>query len=155
MNPLKILIFLFIAVPVIEIYLLIQVGSVIGAFSTILIIIGTAILGATLLRRQGISTLQRVQSTMQRGEIPAIEMMEGLILLFSGALLLTPGFFTDAIGFIALFPPARRGFIMWGLKHSNIVRTSSFTEHKTYEGTAYHEEKDHIVIEGKYKREDD
>ncbi|MDH5258879.1 MAG: FxsA family protein [Gammaproteobacteria bacterium] len=153
MNPLKILIVLFVAIPVIEIYLLIKVGSVIGAIPTILMIIGTAVLGASLLRMQGISTFQRVQSTMQRGEIPALEMMEGLILLISGALLLTPGFFTDAIGFIALIPPARRAFIMWALKHSNIIQTSQFSQH-TYNGTSYKEEDGHIVIEGKYKKED-
>lgn len=154
MNPLKILLVLFIAIPVIEIYLLIKVGSVIGAVPTILMIIGTAILGATLLRMQGISTYQRVQNTMARGEIPAIEMMEGLILLVSGALLLTPGFFTDAIGFIALIPPIRRSFIIWALKHSNIVQTSSQFNQHTYDGTAYKEEEGHIVIEGKYKKED-
>ena len=154
MNPLKILLVLFIAIPVIEIYLLIKVGSVIGAIPTILMIIGTAILGATLLRMQGISTYQRVQNTMARGEIPAIEMLEGLILLVSGALLLTPGFFTDAIGFIALIPPLRRTFIIWALKHSNIVQTSSQFSQHTYDGTAYKEEEGHIVIEGKYKKED-
>ncbi|MDH3325345.1 MAG: FxsA family protein [Gammaproteobacteria bacterium] len=153
MNPLKILIVLFIAIPVIEIYLLIKVGSVIGAIPTILIIIGTAVLGAAMLRAQGISTFQRVQNTMQRGEIPALEMMEGLILLISGALLLTPGFFTDAIGFVALIPFARRAFIVWALKHSNIIQTSQFTQH-TYDGTAYKEKDGHVVIEGKYKKED-
>ncbi len=160
MNPLKILIILFIAIPIIEIYLLIKIGSVIGAIPTILMIIGTAVLGATLLRMQGISTFQRVQNAMQRGEIPAIEMLEGLILLISGALLLTPGFFTDAIGFAALIPPARRGFIVWALKHSNIMKTTRFSQssysHKTYDGTstASKDDSDTVVIEGKYKKED-
>lgn len=155
MNPLRILIVLFIAIPVIEIYLLIKVGSVIGAIPTILMIIGTAVLGAALLRMQGISTFQRVQGAMQRGEIPAIEMLEGLILLISGALLLTPGFFTDAIGFIALIPPARRAFIVWALQHSNIMQTTQFRQAQhTYDGTSYKEEDGHIVIEGKYKKED-
>ena len=160
MNPLKILIVLFIAIPVIEIYLLIKVGSVIGAIPTILMIIGTAVLGATLLRMQGISTFQRVQAAMQRGEIPAIEMLEGLILLISGALLLTPGFFTDAIGFVALFPPARRAFVIWALQNSNIMQSAQFSQFRqdqhTYEGTSTSskEEDGHIVIEGKYKKED-
>lgn len=167
MNPLKILIVLFIAIPVIEIYLLIQVGSVIGAIPTILMIIGTAVLGAALLRMQGISTFQRVQSAMQRGEIPAIEMLEGLILLISGALLLTPGFFTDAIGFIALVPPLRRAFIVWALQHSNIMQSAQFSQQgfsqNTYESTStpFNEgektektENTHAVIEGKYKKED-
>ncbi len=156
MNPLKILIALFITIPIIEIYLLIKVGSVIGAIPTILMIIGTAVLGAILLRMQGISTFQRVQNAMQRGEVPAIEMLEGLILLISGALLLTPGFFTDAIGFIALMPPLRRAFIIWALQHSNIMQNSTFSQHgqRTYDSTAHREEDGHVTIEGKYKKED-
>lgn len=159
MNPLKILIIIFVAVPVIEIYLLLKVGGAIGAIPTILMIIGTAVLGAAMLRVQGISTLLRVQNTMQQGEIPAIEVMEGLILLVSGALLLTPGFFTDTIGFIALIPVARRAFIVWALKHSNIIRTAGFSQqHNTFDGTVeetvYEDKNGHAVIEGKYKKED-
>lgn len=150
MNIFRSLFLVFLIIPVIEIYLLIQVGSVIGAAWTILAIIGTAALGAFLLRMQGVATLNRVQSTLQRGEIPAIEMVEGLILLISGALLLTPGFFTDTIGFLALIPQLRKNFVIWALKNVNVLQTQ---QHNTYQGQSYKEHKEHIVIEGEYKKE--
>lgn len=157
MSPLKLLIILFIAIPILEIYLIIKVGSLIGAIPTVLVIIGTAVLGAFLLRAQGISTLNRVQQTLQRGEIPAIEMMEGLVLLICGALLLTPGFFTDTLGFLALIPPIRQAFVMWALKHSNIMQTMGPNSRPFHEGEFTREAKpnsEHIVIEGEYKKED-
>lgn len=108
MNPFFILLILFFTVPLVEIYLLIEVGSIIGPWPTIFACVFTAVLGAWLLRIQGFSTMRRVQQTAAQGGIPAIEMLEGAMLLISGALLLTPGFFTDAIGFLALVPPLRR-----------------------------------------------
>jgi len=157
MSPLKILITLFITVPIIEIFLLIKVGSIVGAIPTILLIIATAILGAFLLKAQGISTLNRVQSSLQRGEVPALEMMEGLILLVCGALLLTPGFFTDALGFIALIPIIRQAFVVWALKHSNIIQTMTPQSQPFHEGEFRREDnakREHSVIEGKYKKEE-
>ena len=153
MNLFRALLVIFIAIPVIEIYLLIKVGGYIGAIPTILLIIGTAALGAFLLRRQGITTFNRVQSTLQNGEIPAIEMMEGLVLLVSGALLLTPGFFTDTLGFIALIPAVRRAFIIWALKNVNVIQSTQQSR-QTYNGQSY-KEHEHIVIEGEYKKEKD
>ena len=100
----QILLLLFLVVPIIEIYLLIQVGGYLGAGTTIFLVVFTAVLGAWLLRIQGFSTMRRVQNSVARGEIPAIEMLGGVLLLLSGALLLTPGFFTDTIGFLLLFP---------------------------------------------------
>lgn len=108
MNPFSLLFFVFLAIPVLEIYLLIKVGAIFGALTTALLVVATAIIGAWLLRLQGFSTWQRVQSSMDRGELPALEMIEGLMLLVSGALLLTPGFFTDAVGFCCLVPVLRR-----------------------------------------------
>ena len=157
MNPFKLLLLLFIAIPIFEIYLLIKVGSIIGAIPTILAIIGTAVLGAWLLRMQGISTFNRVQNNLQRGELPAIEMMEGLVLLISGALLLTPGFFTDILGFAALIPTLRRAFIVWALKNSNIMHTMQ-QQNKTYESSDFQSHREtrseRIVIEGEYKKDD-
>ena len=98
---------LFLAVPIVEIYLLIQVGQAIGAGWTILLVVLTAVIGVWLLRIQGLSTLMRAQQKMQSGEIPAREMLEGMGLVVAGALLLTPGFFTDSVGFLLLFPPTR------------------------------------------------
>ena len=98
---------LFLVVPIVEIYLLIQVGQVIGAGWTIFLVVLTAVIGVALLRVQGLSTLRRAQDKLGRNELPAREILEGMGLLVAGALLLTPGFFTDAIGFLLLFPPTR------------------------------------------------
>ncbi len=104
----RLFIILFLTVPVLEIYLLLKVGSLIGALWTVFIVILTAVIGASLLRLQGITTIRRLQESAARGEPPAIPMIEGAFLLFAGALLLTPGFFTDAVGFALLFPPLRQ-----------------------------------------------
>ena len=103
----RLLTLIFLIVPVVEIYFLIQVGQVIGAGWTILLVVLTAVIGVRLLKLQGISTLARAQQKMQTGELPASEMIEGMGLVVAGALLLTPGFFTDIVGFLLLFPPAR------------------------------------------------
>ncbi len=100
----------FIAVPLIEIALFIEVGGAIGTFPTVAIVIGTAILGAWLLRQQGFQTARTAQARMQAGEMPVDQAIDGLFLVFAGALLLTPGFMTDAIGF-SLFLPQVRGFL--------------------------------------------
>lgn len=97
----------FLLVPVVEIYLLIQVGSVIGAGWTVVLVVLTAVIGVSLLRVQGLSTLTRAQKRLQENEIPAREILEGMALVVAGAFLLTPGFFTDTIGFLLLFPPTR------------------------------------------------
>ena len=104
----KIFLILFITIPLVEIAILIKIGSIIGAGYTIALVIGTAFLGVSLLRIQGISTLAKVQANISRGQLPATELIEGLILLISGALLLTPGFFTDTIGFLMLVPTLRQ-----------------------------------------------
>ena len=89
---------LFIAVPILEIYLLIQVGEAIGAGWTILLVVLTAVIGVWLLRIQGLSTLTRAQQRLQENQLPAREILEGMALVVAGALLLTPGFFTDTVG---------------------------------------------------------
>lgn len=108
MKPFPVVAALFIAVPLLEVYLLIKVGGVIGVFPTIALIVLTAIVGAMLLRAQGLATLARFQTNLQQGELPTFTLVEGMLLLVGGALLLTPGFFTDAIGFLCLIPPTRR-----------------------------------------------
>ncbi len=99
---------IFLIVPLIEIYVLIQVGQVIGAGWTILAVVATAVIGVWLLRLQGLSTLMRARQKLDSNELPAQEMLEGVGLVIAGALLLTPGFCTDAIGFLLLFPPTRQ-----------------------------------------------
>lgn len=97
-----------ISVPLAELYVLIEIGRAIGAGTTIALVILTAVLGAWLLRWQGLQTLARAQASMNAGELPALELVEGLILLLTGVLLLTPGFITDVIGFVVLLPAVRR-----------------------------------------------
>jgi len=117
--PLLFLIFLI--VPLVEIYLLIEIGSVIGAPWTIFFVVFTAVVGAALVRAQGFATFTRFQSNLSNNELPAMELLEGLFLLVAGALLLTPGFFTDAIGFACLTPPLRRWMIVRLLKRFTVA----------------------------------
>ncbi len=102
------LLLLLIAVPVAELYLLLAVGGHIGALPTIALVILTAILGAGRLRLQGLATLARAQAALDDRRLPALELIEGLMLLLAGAFLLTPGFITDTIGFLLLLPGLRR-----------------------------------------------
>jgi UPF0716 protein FxsA len=88
--------------------ILIQVGGIIGALPTVGLVVLTAVVGVWLLRMEGLATLTRVQDKLNRGEIPETELLEGIMLIFGGALLLTPGFFTDFIGFVCLLPGLRR-----------------------------------------------
>jgi len=138
---------LFLIIPIIEVYLLIQVGSVIGAGWTILLVILTAVVGVNLLRQQGLSTLMRANQAMSQGQIPALEMMEGLLLAVGGALLITPGFFTDVIGFLCLLPFSRQLIIKSLLLNSSIQTT--YKAHTNAEPAS-----DKHTIEGEYRRED-
>ncbi len=97
----------FIAVPLIEIALFIQVGGAIGLWPTLLIVVLTAILGTVLVRQQGSLALRQLRERMNRLDDPTEELAHGAMILFSGALLLTPGFFTDAVGFALLVPAVR------------------------------------------------
>ncbi len=95
-------------VPAIELYFLIQVGSVIGALPTILLTIFTAVLGAYLMRSQGLMTLQQMQVQLAQGVRPEQTLIEGVMILLGGMLLLVPGLITDALGFALLIPPVRK-----------------------------------------------
>ena len=98
---------LFIAVPIAEIIIFIEAGNLIGLWATLLMVILTAIVGTSMLRQQGVSVLRRAEEALQRNELPMEEVVTGICLLVSGALLLTPGFLTDSIGFALLVPPFR------------------------------------------------
>ncbi len=97
----------FFITPIAEMYLLIEVGGYIGTLPTVALVMITAVIGVTLLRIQGLATLTRGMSRLQGGEMPAQEVVEGLLLAVAGALLLTPGFVTDAVGFMLLTPILR------------------------------------------------
>ena len=140
--PLQFLTFLL--VPLLEIYLLIEIGSVIGAVWTVAGVVGTAVVGAALVRRQGLAALGRFRSATEAGELPAITIIEGLALLVAGALLLTPGFFTDAIGFVLLTPPLRQ-----------ILIRRWFSGRVEGMGNATQRKRDSGVVEGEFRRLDD
>ncbi len=108
MSPFALLLFLLVAVPLAELWLLIEVGSRIGALTTVALVVLTAVLGAGLLRWQGLETLRRAQAALAQGVPPAVELVEGALLVLAGAFLLTPGFMTDAAGFALLVPGLRR-----------------------------------------------
>lgn len=153
-----ILLFFFVLLPIAEIFVLIQVGQVIGSLPTIGLVVLTAIIGAALLRRQGRSAIERARAKLNEGAIPAQEMVEGIFLAVGGALLLTPGLITDVVGFCCLVPGIRQVLIGWGLKH--LLRGSVVTYRSTtYTGdgaAADQEEKSRggKTIEGEYKREE-
>lgn len=111
-----ILLFVFIIMPIAEMAVLIQVGSQIGVLNTIGFVLLTAVVGAWLLRQQGLATLLRANQRLNSGELPAKEVAEGLILAVGGVLLLTPGFITDTVGFLCLIPLTRHWFSAQALK---------------------------------------
>lgn len=151
MNPGIIFLLLLVGAPLVELYVLIEVGSEIGALSTILLSIFTAILGAALVRLQGVSVLLRVQEILARGEAPALEMLEGAVLMMAGVMLLFPGFITDTMGFLMLVPPLRRWLIVTALKRRGIISPAP--------GAPADDEGGNIrrvtIIQGEYRREDE
>ena len=98
---------LFTLIPAIELYLIIRVGSIIGAANTILFIIGTGMLGAYYARQQGLAVMTSIQTRMNQGQLPGDDLVNGAMLLVGGAFLITPGFLTDFAGFSLIFPPTR------------------------------------------------
>ncbi len=135
---------LFLVVPLAEIYVLLEVGSLIGALPTVGAVVLTAVIGAALVRVQGFSTLAQIRESLDRGEVPAVALVEGAFLLVAGALLLTPGFITDAVGFACLCPPLRRFLITEYLLEKLIVA-----------GRRSRRPRDSDVIEGEFRREDE
>ncbi|MFC1728817.1 FxsA family protein [candidate division KSB1 bacterium] len=107
------LLLLFIVVPLIELIILIDIGRLLGTGPAILIIVATGILGAYLARREGFKTLMAIREKLHAGQIPADELIDGLIILIAGALLITPGVLTDLSGFLLLFYPTRNRFRTW------------------------------------------
>lgn len=150
---------LFIIVPVIEMWVLIQVGSEIGAMATIGLVLLTAMLGLALLRKQGASALLRANQRMEAGQLPAEEMVEGIFLAVGGALLLTPGFVTDALGFACLIPGLRQWLIGKALKKV-IFRASSgaagFSGFSGYQSghEPGRDSQSGDIIEGEFRRQD-
>ena len=98
---------LFVLVPLVELTILVYLGTIIGALYTILIVVLTGILGAILTRSQGLAVLSKIRSNLQHGVLPANELFDGALILIGGLLLLTPGIITDILGLAALVPRTR------------------------------------------------
>lgn len=146
------LLILFILVPLGEIFLLIEIGQVIGALATIALCLLTAGLGAALLRQQGMQTLARARQNLDRGMAPAMELLEGVALLVGGALLLTPGFATDVLGFVCLLPPTRHALVRLALSRLEV----QYGPAGPPPGQGPRRGPDQPdVIEGEYERRDD
>lgn len=136
----------FIAVPLVEIGLFIQVGGLIGLWPTLLIVLVTAIIGSYMVRAQGAIALGQVRDSFNRLSDPSEPLAHGAMILFSGALLLTPGFFTDTVGFLLLIPGVRR----WAFKQisQRVQVNKSFTVHT---GGQTHTYGSNDVIDGEYE----
>ncbi len=140
---------IFVAVPIIEIALFIQVGGAIGLWPTLAIVVLTAFAGTWLMRQQGMMTLAKLQKSLAEGGNPADPMAQGAMILVAGVLLLTPGFFTDTVGFLLLLPPVRAALIKWisaRIIASGSVHFSSTTS-ASERGTNTTIETDYIIID--------
>jgi UPF0716 protein FxsA len=107
------LILVFTIVPLAELYILIKIGSQIGGFNTILLVLMTTVLGALLARLQGLRTLRQIQLSLSQGQIPAEELIDGVLILFGGILLVIPGVLTDLFALVLLLPVTRTYFKRW------------------------------------------
>mgnify|MGYP006123893287 FL=1 len=140
----RIALILFIIVPLFEMIILIEVGSIIGAIPTVFLVVLTATVGIWLLKLEGMQTWARVQQKLAQGAIPETELLEGVMLIVGGALLLTPGFVTDTVGFICLLPGLRRPIARW------MIRQAVFRSFDTTSNTTSQTK----IIEGEFRRED-
>ncbi|MFT6326160.1 MAG: UPF0716 protein FxsA [Bermanella sp.] len=146
---------LFLAIPLFEVIVFVKVGGAIGAFWTILLTISTAILGAFLVRTQGIRTLFNVKDQISQGQMPAGPMAEGIILLVCGAFLLVPGFISDTIGFLGLIPVIRQSVAKSIVQRVFIARAGAqgFPDQNDIPGE-FTRDTDNKVIEGQFKRDE-
>lgn len=108
-----ILLLVFIVVPVVELYVIVQVAGGIGILETLAVLFTVSVVGASLVRRQGMSVIAKIQRQLANGAMPGKELVDGGLVLFAGALLLTPGFVTDSVGLLLLFPLTRLPIRAW------------------------------------------
>lgn len=139
----------FFITPIVEMYLLITVAGYIDAWPTIALVMLTAVIGVALLKRQGLATLTRGVTRMNRGEVPAQEMAEGILLAIAGALLLTPGFVTDGVGFLLLFPPSRKALVVLMLKRVEVHVAPATGAYRPADGQS---PQGPVTIEGDYEK---
>lgn len=156
----RFLFLIFIIIPIIEITVLIQVGQAIGAWYTVGLVVLSAFIGVNMLRRQGLSTMARAQQRMNQGEVPGQEMVEGIVLAVGGALLVTPGFVTDVIGFSCLIPGVRQAVVKALLGRFTVIAASHAGTEAEFYRSGPDMQRPHMpphegdVIDGEYKRRD-
>ena len=144
----------FIIVPLTEMMLLFAVSDRIGGWSTLALVVATAIIGLQILKRQGLSTLLRANQRLESGQLPAQEIVEGMLLAGAGALLLTPGFITDTIGFALLTGPLRRQLASRLLRSGLVAAAGSSSRAGGFRVWSASGQKGHgTVVEGEYSRE--
>ncbi len=150
------LLLLFFIIPIVEMYLLIEVAQQIDAIPTVILVMLTAIIGVAMLRQQGLSTLTRGISRLSQGELPAKEMFEGILLAVAGAFLITPGFLTDSIGFMLTFGPTRRLIAISLLHRFQLRSMSGFDPQRTQEkySSKGNAGANQTVIEGEFEKKD-
>ncbi|WP_420548456.1 FxsA family protein [Curvivirga sp.] len=152
------LLLLFIIIPIIEIFLFIEIGDKIGVGWTIASVLATAFIGTALVRKQGLDALTKAQSNLDQNRLPMEEVFTGICLLVAGALLLTPGFLTDAIGFTLLIPPFRKslGATIWGwikknghirMQQSQFGQSANFNQGAPFDRTYNRDD----VIDGEFE----
>lgn len=154
----RVLFLLFILVPIIEIALLIQVSEVIGGVATIALVILTALLGARLVKQQGIAAVTQAQSQMAQGQMPAKQLFAGVCIVIAGVMLLTPGIITDIFGFLLLTPVVRDKMAATFSSQAHVRMNqqgfsaqSSFYEQQNAPSHTPNEPHQPTVIEGEYK----
>ena len=147
------LFFLFVSIPIIEIALFIQIGGSIGLFPTLLIVIATAALGTWLVRGQGIAVLSSLKSQVENLQNPTQQLAHGAMVLFAGALLLTPGFFTDGFGFLLLVPRFRDFAYDYLKARINVVDGGGASFSNPQSGHYRKRDNSSVTIEGEYYEE--
>ncbi|WP_263142411.1 FxsA family protein [Pseudomonas sp. RIT-PI-AD] len=153
----RVFVVLFLLFPLLELAVLIKVGSMIGVLATLFLVIGTAVLGSLLLRAAGVSTAWRARERLSRGELPEQEMLEGLLMAVGGGLLILPGFISDLLGLFCLIPFTRRMLIRTLRRRveAQVMRSRAFAEDlAARQGAPRHDASGPRVIEGEYQRRD-
>ncbi|KPK03970.1 MAG: exlusion protein FxsA [Anaerolineae bacterium SG8_19] len=140
------LLLLFVLVPIVELILLVEIGQLVGTLPTIALIIFTGVLGAFLVRRQGVQVLTRIRAELQGGRLPTDSIFDGAIILVAGAFLVTPGILTDTLGFLCLIPTTRR-LIKRGIwtRMERAIRNDRIFK-ATFRGTRYPDRPEDVII---------
>ena len=145
---------IFTSVSLLEIFVLVKVGGILGAWPTVLLVVVTALVGSALVRSQGLQLVQQLQQRMAAGEMPGQQLIEGIMLIITGVLLVTPGFVTDFLGLLLLQPTIRANIakaIMANVKFSPQASMGGFHQH----GFTQKSQDDDSVIEGEFEHKED